>query len=175
MENWRLGYLIAPQEIVQKVVKFNQITETCVPPFVQAAGIACLQNEKELLWENRKIWKVRADAATKALRKEGFKFAAPQAPMYAFATHDCIADAGKYAMRLLEEKGVAVAPGNDFGGFSKFFRITLNQKEEVLEEAIAKMGEGAKEWAKNLRFLPAVIPGSFWRREPAAAFLGLAK
>ncbi len=149
MENWRLGYLIAPTEIVQKVVKFNQITETCVPPFVQAAGIACLQNEKELLEKNRKVWKVRADVAGKALRTAGFRFASPQAPMYAFATHDGIADAGGYAMRLLEERGVAVAPGNDFGGFSKFVRITLNQSEHVLQEAIEKMGEGAKEGAKN--------------------------
>ncbi|MEM2137621.1 MAG: pyridoxal phosphate-dependent aminotransferase [Candidatus Anstonellaceae archaeon] len=143
MENWRLGYLVAPPEIVQKVVKFNQITETCVPPFVQSAGIACLQNEKELLDANRRIWKIRADVAARALRKAGFKFAAPQAPMYAFATHEGITDAGEYAMKLLEERGVAVAPGNDFGGFAKFVRITLNQEEEVLEGAIEKMGETA--------------------------------
>jgi len=143
MENWRLGYLVAPPEIVQKVVKFNQITETCVPPFVQSAGIACLQNEKELLEANRRIWKVRAGAAASALKKAGFEFAMPQAPMYAFATHEGISDAGEYAMGLLEKKGVAVAPGNDFGGFSKFVRITLNQEEEVLEDAIEKMGEAA--------------------------------
>ncbi len=149
MENWRLGYLVAPQEIVRKVVKFNQITETCVPPFVQAAGIACLQNEKELLEGNMRIWKIRADAAAKALKKAGFKFASPQAPMYAFATHEGISDAGGYAMRLLGEKGVAVAPGNDFGGFSKFVRITLNQSEAVLQDAIEKMGEIAEEGAEN--------------------------
>jgi aspartate/methionine/tyrosine aminotransferase len=103
-----------------------------------------LQNERELLDGTRRIWKVRADAATKALRKNGFRFAKPQAPMYAFATHEGILDAGEYAMRLLEEKEVAVAPGNDFGGFSKFVRITLNQSEEVLESAIGKMGEAAK-------------------------------
>lgn len=148
MENWRLGYLVAPSEIVQKVVKFNQITETCVPPFVQAAGIACLQNEKELLDKNKGIWRKRADVASKALREAGFKFAKPQSPMYAFATHDGIADAGEYAMGLLEEKRVAVAPGNDFGGFSKFVRITLNQSEETLREAIGKMGSvaGMRAW-----------------------------
>jgi aspartate/methionine/tyrosine aminotransferase len=64
--------------------------------------------------------------------------------MYAFATHEGILDAGDYAMGLLERRGVAVAPGNDFGGFSKFVRITLNQNGEVLESAIERMGEAAK-------------------------------
>ena len=143
MENWRLGYLVAPEEVAEKVVAFNQITETCVPPFVQAAGIACLENEKELLEANRKTWKARMNVASKAMKEAGFEFAEPQAGMYIFATHDGVGNADEYAMELLEE-GVAVAPGGDFGSYPKFVRICANRPEGVLEAAIEKMGEAAK-------------------------------
>lgn len=143
MENWRLGYVVAPEEIARKIVEYNQATATCVAPFVQAAGLACLENEKDLLEGNRKIWKARMGAASKAMRSAGFGFAEPQSGMYIFAAHDGIADSGKYAMRLLE-KGVAVAPGSAFGNFPGFVRICANRGPGVLEEAIAKMGEAVK-------------------------------
>lgn len=143
MESWRLGYLVAPEEVAKRIIAFNQITATCVAPFVQAAGIACLQNELELLDVNRKRWKARMGVASKAMRKAGFKFAEPQAGMYVFATHDGIPDAATYALRLLDS-GVAVASGGDFGGYKQFVRICANQPDEVLEKAIEKMGEAAK-------------------------------
>lgn len=142
MENWRLGYAVVPKEVANKLVAYNQITATCVAPFVQAAGIACLENEKAILAANRRIWKARMDAAAPALRRAGFKFAGPQSAMYIFATHDGISDAGKFAMKLLGA-GVAVAPGADFGE-KKFFRIACNQEPEVLKEAIGRMGEAAE-------------------------------
>ena len=144
MENWRLGYVVAPKEVAGKLVEFLQATSTCVAPFVQAAGAACLENEEELLEVNREIWKMRMGTASKAMRNAGFKFAAPQAGMYIFATHDGISDSGKYAMKLLE-KGVAVAPGSAFGNFNGFVSVCANQTEDVLEGAIAKMGEAAKQ------------------------------
>lgn len=137
MENWRLGYAVVPKDIAKKLVQYNQTTCTCVAPFVQAAGVACLENEKEILAENRRVWKARMDAAVSAMRKAGFRFAAPQSAMYVFATHPSITDAGGFAMGLLE-KGVAVAPGEDFGE-RKFFRVACNREPEVLGEAIERM------------------------------------
>jgi len=139
LESWRLGYAIAPENIAKKLERFNQITCTCVPGFIQAAGVACIENEKELLNTNRKIWKQRADAACSALRAHGFKFATPQSGIYAFATHEGIGDSDEYVIALLE-KGVAVAPGSEFGA-PGFIRICLNQPSETLKEAIGKMAQ----------------------------------
>lgn len=137
MENWRLGYAVAPEEVAKKLIAYNQITCTCVPGFVQAAGAACLENEKKILAGNKEIWKARMNAAASAMRKAGFRSAPPQSPMYVFATHGEIADAGKFAMKLLE-KGVAVAPGEDFGE-KKYFRVACNREPEALREAARKM------------------------------------
>jgi len=140
MANWRLGYAIAPEEIAKKLNAFSQITITCIPPFVQKAGIACLENEKGILEENIGIWKRRNAAVQKALEDEGFRFARPQAGMYIFPTHDKIADADAYAMKLLE-KGVAVAPGGHFGGYKAHVRICLGTEEKNLEDAVKLMAD----------------------------------
>ncbi len=143
LANWRLGYTVAPKEVVEKMLKFNQISITCVPPFIQKAGIACLENEAELIEENMRVWKSRSKAAAKALGEAGFRFAPPQAGIYVFATHENISDAEKFALEALDS-GVAVAPGSAFGGYNKFFRICINQDEETLEEAIRILEEKVK-------------------------------
>ena len=116
MEGWRLGYAIAPKDIVKKIVKFNQITTTCVAPFVQMAGLSCLENEEEIIRQNRNLWKARLEVAEKALTKNGFKFAKPQSGIYVFATRADITDSGEFALSCLE-KGVAVSPGGGFGNY----------------------------------------------------------
>ncbi len=138
MEGWRLGYAVLPDEIAKKLIKYNQITCTCVPNFVQMAGIACLENEKAILEENRKIWKSRMEFAQKALARHGFRFAKAEAGMYVFATHEGIDESGSFALSLLDE-GVAITPGTAFGDYKKFIRICANQPENLLEEAIEKM------------------------------------
>jgi aspartate aminotransferase len=144
MEGWRLGYIVAPSEIAKKMVSYNQITATCVPEFIQWGGIACLENEGEIVSANREIWKKRANVAGKALRDAGFEFAEPGSGIYVFATHPKITDAWDFALKMLD-RGVAVAPGSPFGGYDTFVRICLSQPAEVLEEAIGEMGEALRE------------------------------
>lgn len=135
MEGWRLGYAIAPKEIAAKLTAFNQISTTCTPAFVQKAGLACLENEREILDANTKIWLGRSLAAQSALKKAKFEFATPDAGIYIFATHLGINE--EFAMKLLE-RGVVVAPGSEFG-CKNFVRICVNQSEQVLNSAIEIM------------------------------------
>lgn len=138
IEGFRLGYVIAEPEIVKKLIEFNQYTITCVPKFVQNAGIACLENEKEIIAENKAIWKKRMSSASKMFKDSGFKFAEPESGIYLFATHENIKDGTKFAWNLLG-KGVAVAPGIAFGDYKNFIRVSINQSEEVLEKAMEKI------------------------------------
>jgi aspartate aminotransferase len=139
MEGYRLGYAIAPKAIAKKLLAFNQATITCVPRFIQEAGLACLKNESKLLSGARGIWRKRIDVAMSALEAEGFSFAKPQSAMYLFATHKKLRDADSFALKLLD-RGVAVAPGSSFGEYPQFVRICANQEENVMRGAIGKMG-----------------------------------
>lgn len=138
MEGWRLGYAIAPADVIREVVRFNQISVTCVADFVQEAGAACLAEEEAILTRNRALWRERVDACAQALRRAGFELAYPQAGMYLFATHPDLQDADALALRLLD-RGVGVAPGSGFGDFPRFVRICANQEVGVLEDAIERM------------------------------------
>ncbi|NYZ73648.1 pyridoxal phosphate-dependent aminotransferase [Candidatus Micrarchaeota archaeon] len=140
MEGWRLGYVVASEEVAKKLISFNQVSVTCVAPFVQQAGIACLENEKAILEENRKAWLSRSEAAQNALAKAGFRFAKPDAGIYVFATHPDMKDSCSFAMDLLDRESIAVVPGSEFGGYNSFVRICVNQPEDVLADAIGRMG-----------------------------------
>ncbi|MEW6722574.1 MAG: pyridoxal phosphate-dependent aminotransferase [Candidatus Micrarchaeota archaeon] len=144
MEGFRLGYAVVPKDVAKKLSEFNQITATCVAPMVQRAGIACLDNELAIIARNLAAWKGRMAAASGALRENGFRFAEPGAGIYFFATHDFIRDSGEFAMRLLD-RGVAVAPGGEFGGYKKFVRVCANREPGILRKAVATMGATAKE------------------------------
>jgi aspartate aminotransferase len=122
---------------VEKVVEFNQLSITCVPQFVQAAGLACLQSEERILGEARAAWRARARAAAQALREAGFRFAEPQSGMYVFAAHPDAADDQEFAARLLKA-GVAIAAGSSFGA-PGFVRICANCEAPELEEAVRRM------------------------------------
>jgi aspartate aminotransferase len=143
MEGWRLGYAIAPEDVAKRLAAFNQITTTCVAPFVQAAGIACLENEKGILATALEAWRSRSEAAKDALSRAGFRFASPDAGIYVFATHPEIRDSGAFAMSLLEREGIAVAPGSEFGPYRSFIRICVNRQESELRELIGVMGAAA--------------------------------
>ncbi|MEW6036009.1 MAG: pyridoxal phosphate-dependent aminotransferase [Candidatus Micrarchaeota archaeon] len=140
MEGWRLGYAVAPKETADRLIAYNHITATCVAPFVQAAGLACLEHEKEILGANVPVWKARAEAASRALRRAGFRFALPEAGIYVFATHPGLVDSEAFAMELLQKKGVCVAPGSGFGDYKGFVRICVNRDEAELAAAIEAMG-----------------------------------
>lgn len=148
MEGWRLGYAVVPKEIAQELIRFNQISATCVPDFVQEAGAACLEQEAAILERHRAIWLERSLAAQSALAARGFSFARPAGAMYVFPTHPALKDSGALALELLE-RGVAVAPGSGFGQYPGFVRICVNQDAAVLEQAIAELhraaaGEGGR-------------------------------
>jgi aspartate aminotransferase len=139
-EGWRLGYAVAPKDLVKKLSEFSQMTCTCVPEFVQRGGIACLDNEKEIISANKAVWKSRIAVASKGLKSLGFRFSEPDSGIYLFPTHPQMEDSEKFALSLLEH-GVAIVPGTEFGDYRRFFRICLNQHENVLEEAIGLMGK----------------------------------
>ncbi|MCE1245092.1 MAG: pyridoxal phosphate-dependent aminotransferase [Firmicutes bacterium] len=138
MEGWRLGYAVAPDPVVEKVAKYNQLTLTCVPDFIQRAGIACIENEETILNEMKSIWKERQDVACSLFEEAGFRFVKPQSGMYIFATHEKITDGTKFCMDLLDQ-GIAVAPGESFGNYDRYFRMAVNADRRTIQEVAEKI------------------------------------
>ncbi|MGB9959261.1 MAG: pyridoxal phosphate-dependent aminotransferase [Candidatus Bathyarchaeales archaeon] len=142
MTGWRLGYAIAKKELVEKIVKLNQITLTNVPAFIQEGALKALELRHEIIRKIREEYRRRADMACKLLSKTSLKFSKPEAPFYLFPKKEGL-DSEKFAFDLLD-KGVAIAPGTSFGNYREHFRLALTAPNDEVEQGLKIIAEAFK-------------------------------
>lgn len=146
MTGWRLGYMIAPPQFVRPAEKIQQNFFLCASNFVQVAGTAALLRAQDDVARMREVYDERRRYLVPALRSIGLTVATePLGAFYVFAgAAHWGADSVHLASRLLEEAGVAVAPGRDFGpGGEGFLRFSYATSLERLHEGVARLAEWA--------------------------------
>ncbi len=136
MTGWRVGYTICKKELAEKMLKFNQITTSCVPKFVQRAAFAALENREKIQRKMTNISKKRASFACKILKKYNFDFVKPDAGFYVFP--NIKVNSIRLAENLLE-KGIGIVPGSAFGDYQNFARISLTEDLPVLEKVFEEI------------------------------------
>jgi aspartate aminotransferase len=139
MTGWRIGYIIASKDLVEKITKLNQITINNVPVFIQEAGLKALEIGDKLSGEVKKEYQERAKIACKTLAKAGLSFSMPEAPFYVFPKRPGL-NSEKFTLDLLD-KGVAVAPGTAFGDYREHFRISLTAPKEQIKVGLEIISE----------------------------------
>lgn len=147
MTGWRLGYLIAPREFVRACEVIQQNFFLCANHFVQVAGTVALNEAATEVAAMRTIYDERRRYLVPALREIGLVVdAEPTGAFYVFAdARAWSTDSLGLAYRLLDEAGVAVAPGIDFGpGGEGFLRVSYATSLERLREGVARLGEWAR-------------------------------
>jgi aspartate/methionine/tyrosine aminotransferase len=120
MTGWRIGWLIVPEDFIDAVEKLAQNIFISTPTHSQYAALACFSAENMAeLHSRRDEFEKRRDFLYDNLLRLGFKIACkPQGAFYIYA--DCSAftsDSFEFAKQLLEQEGVAVTPGKDFGHY----------------------------------------------------------
>jgi aspartate aminotransferase len=139
MTGWRIGYIVASKELVDKITKLNQITINNVPVFIQEAALKALELQKQLATRIKNEYQERAKMASKQLKAAGLEFTEPQAPFYVFPRKRGL-DSESFTLELLD-KGVAVAPGTAFGDYREHFRISLTAPREQISTALDRICE----------------------------------
>jgi aspartate/methionine/tyrosine aminotransferase len=139
MTGWRLGYLAAPAGIAKTIVKFLQHSIYCVPPFVQAAGVAAFALYEELAPRYRAVFRARLERAAAALCKvEGIDCPMSDATFYLFPK--IAGDDAAVAKYWLDTIDVAVLPGSAFGpAGAGHLRLSLSLADADLDEALARI------------------------------------
>jgi len=133
MTGYRIGYAIAEPSIIKKMSKLQALSLTNVSEPIQYAALQALKADTS---ENSKIIKSRLDALVKSAKDIGLEFIEPDGAMYLFAkTKYKDFDATKFSENLLEH-GVAIAPGEGFGDYKEFFRITAIDETKLKEGMI---------------------------------------
>jgi aspartate/methionine/tyrosine aminotransferase len=142
MTGWRCGFAAVPEPLVDPLERFFVNSTSCVPPFVQHAGIAALRGPMDGPRAMVEAFRRRRDLVVAGLDAlPGVSCRLPAGAFYAFPNvADVPIDAGELAGRLLEEAGVAVLAGGAFGAAGRdHLRISYANSEENLERALERM------------------------------------
>ena len=142
MTGWRLGAVIGPKLVIDKMNLLLQTTSSCVSPFVQKAGIeAIIGNQKKIKQMMNKYQK-RRDVLVKGLNSiPNIQCIKPQGAFYVFAN---IKNTGKSSEQiaefLLKDAGVAVLPGTNFGRHGEgYIRLCYATNIENIKKGIIRI------------------------------------
>ena len=155
MTGWRLGYLIVPEPFVRPLQKMHQNFAICAPSVAQWAGIAALTQAEADVARMVERYNARRLRLVQGLRDLGLKIAVtPTGAFYVLARADHIdPDDYELAFHILENSGVGVAPGRDFGeGGKGFLRFSYANNLANIERALVRLGEYMR------RFHPEKLP-----------------
>lgn len=144
MTGWRLGWLIVPESLMPAVDRLAQNIFLAAPTPAQHAALAAFSADTRAILETCKAeLKVRRDVLVPALESMGFGLPArPQGAFYVYADIGGLAgDSEVFAARLLQEAGVAITPGTDFGQHAakRHVRFAYTNDEARIEEAVVRM------------------------------------
>jgi aspartate aminotransferase len=133
MTGYRIGYVIAEPSIIEKMSKLQTLSLTNVSEPIQYVALKALDVDT---FENERKIKSRLEVLVKSAKDIGLEFVEPDGAMYLFAkTKYKNFDATKFSEKLLE-RGVAIAPGEGFGDYKEFFRITAIDETRLKEGMI---------------------------------------
>ncbi|MGI4848001.1 MAG: pyridoxal phosphate-dependent aminotransferase [Janthinobacterium lividum] len=144
MTGWRLGWMVVPENLVPAIEKLAQNLFICASSIAQHAALACFTPEALAVFAARKEeFKRRRDYIVPALRDLGFVVpVTPDGAFYVYADCSALApDANQLSLDLLNQAGVAIVPGQDFGPSTagRYLRISYATSMENLHEAVRRM------------------------------------
>jgi len=141
MTGFRLGYACAPQPVIEAMMKIHQYSMLCAPIMSQMAAIEALENGAGPLEEMRRSYHQRRDFVVGRLNRMGLECHSPGGAFYVFPdVRGTGLSSGEFAMRLLDEEGVAAVPGSAFGPSGEgFLRCCYATSFEQLRVAMDKM------------------------------------
>jgi len=140
MTGWRIGYAVAPAEIITGMVKIQQHSVTCAPSISQFAALAALINSQECVDEMVEEFKRRRDVIVKRLNERGLRCVNPEGSFYVFANTSNYGNDGEFTERLLREVYIIVTPGSAFGHAGKdYVRFSFATSMENIVEGMKRI------------------------------------
>ncbi|AEA46439.1 aminotransferase class I/II-fold pyridoxal phosphate-dependent enzyme [Archaeoglobus veneficus] len=146
MTGLRIGYAIAPADILEGMLKIHQYCMLCAPVTAQIGALEALRNGEDELEEMRAEYIRRRNFFVKRVGKV-LDVKMPDGAFYAFPSIESTGlSSEEFAERLLFEKNVAVVPGNAFGECGEgYIRCAYAVSMEKLREAVDRIVEFVEE------------------------------
>lgn len=144
MTGYRLGFAAGPEDIIDAMMKIHQYGIMSAPTLAQAAGVEAMDFGDKDVSRMRREYRKRRDFLFDALSRLGLKTFLPQGAFYIFPDiRSTGMNSEEFAVRLLNEHGVACVPGTAFGkcgeGFVRMSYATGLEKIAQAAERITAM------------------------------------
>ncbi|MCC6313835.1 MAG: pyridoxal phosphate-dependent aminotransferase [Thermomicrobiales bacterium] len=141
MTGWRIGWAVAPRELVAPAGKIQEALVSCPSNVSQCAAVAALTGSQACVAEMRAAYHRRRDLVRDLLEPAGLLPNVPRGAFYALvdlrATGMSSVDA---ARRLIQEERVATAPGSTFGDLAEgMVRVSLASSDEDLQTGCERL------------------------------------
>lgn len=121
MTGWRVGYLIGPQAVMDRLLLLHAAQVAAVPTFIQSACVEALKTDISAM---AREYRARRDYAMARLEKMGLTFPKPEGAFYIFVDISRFGLTGEeFCRRLIREAAVAAVPGSCFGA-EGFIRLS---------------------------------------------------
>lgn len=144
MTGWRLGWLVAPEAAVTEMEKLAQNLFISMSTMAQYAALAGFEPAtRDILNERRDIFRQRRDYLVPAVEQLGFGVPCkPEGAFYIYANASRFTDdSQRFCLDLLENNGIALTPGLDFGSnhSNEHVRFSFTTGMDRLEEAVDRL------------------------------------
>ncbi len=142
MTGWRLGWAIAPENVIAQMTKMQENIVACAPLPAQHAAIEALSEATDMSYIRNEFQRRRDVLVEGIARIPRLKCMPVPATFYALIdVGDTGLDGKEFAFRLLEKEHVAVVYGAAYGGdaYSRFIRIAFTMEVEKLKAALERI------------------------------------
>ena len=142
MTGWRIGYLLAPEAVIEQTGKIAELMHSSVNSLAQYAGVAALAGPQDNVAAMREEYRAKRQIVLDGLAGcPVLRLIEPQGAFYAFVDVRLTGlDSGEFADRLLDEERVAVVPGEAFGEEGRgFVRLSYAGDASELREGVARL------------------------------------
>jgi alanine-synthesizing transaminase len=148
MAGWRIGFVVGNRDILASLAKTKTYVDFGIFRAIQLAAAKALTGPQDCVKELVEVYKRRRDIFVDGLNSIGWNVERPKATFYIW-THIppkySALTSMEFASLLIEEAGVAVAPGTGFGEYGEgYVRFALVDNEDRLRTAVERIGKFLK-------------------------------
>lgn len=140
MTGWRIGYAVAPSEVIKGMLKIQQHSVSSASSIAQYAALTALRDTQECVNEMVAEFKRRRDVIVKRLNEVGLQCSTPGGSFYAFVNTSKYGNGVEFTERLLKEAYIVVTPGSAFGPSGEdYVRFSFAASMENIVEGMERI------------------------------------